>query len=191
MDERHTIDELISILGDMVTEAWTMPLSGGKVVVNRERFLELIDEIKTALPGDLQQARAIVESRNELAAVARRDADAIIRTAEDKARALVHESTILQEAKQAAKELLQNAAANARETIESSENQARQILSSAEARANDIMSNADNKSRELRAATSKFVDDALSRSEEALSNSLGELKHVRAQFHQPATPHRG
>ena len=71
MDERHTIDELISIMGDMVSEAWTMPLSGGKVVIERDRFLELINELKAVLPGDLQQARAIVESRNELAAAPR------------------------------------------------------------------------------------------------------------------------
>ncbi len=78
MDARHTIDELITILSDLISEAWSMPLSGGKVMLDRDRVMELINEIKSVLPGDIQQARAIVASRNELAAAARRDADAII-----------------------------------------------------------------------------------------------------------------
>lgn len=189
MDERHTLDELISILGDMVTEAWSMPLSGGKVVIEKDRFLELINEIKSVMPGDLQQARAIVESRNELASAARRDADAIIRAAEDKARVLVNDSAILNEAKRAAKELLTSAAANAKQQIADAENQARQITSSAEAHANDVLRSAETRSRELKSATSKFVDDALSHSEEALSNALTELHRVKQQFKQiPPSP---
>ena len=68
------IDELINILSEMVDEAWSMPLSGGKIMLDRDRITDLLNEIKTALPSDIQQARAIVESRNELAAAARRDA---------------------------------------------------------------------------------------------------------------------
>lgn len=189
MDERHTLDELISILGDMVTEAWAMPLSGGKVVIDKDRFLELINEIKSVLPGDLQQARAIVESRNELAAAARRDADAIIRAAEDKARVLVNDSAILNEAKRAAKELLASAVANAKQQVADAENQARQITSSAEAHANEVIKNAETRARELKSATSKFVEDALTHSEEALSTALTELHRVKQQFKQvPPAP---
>jgi len=175
-------------MGDMISEAWAMPLSGGKVVVEKERMLELINEIKTVMPGDLQQARAIVESRNELASAARRDADAIIRAAEDKARQLVNESVILSEARRAAKELLSSAAANAKATVTDAENQARQVTSAAEARVNELVRNAENRSRELRSATSKFVDDALSQSEEALSSALSDLHRVKQQFKQVPSP---
>ena len=65
MDARHTIDELLTILSDMITEAWSMPLSGGKVMLDRERVMELINEIKNVLPTDIQEARPIVASRNE------------------------------------------------------------------------------------------------------------------------------
>jgi vacuolar-type H+-ATPase subunit H len=189
MDERHTIDELVSILSDIISEAWAMPLSGGKVVIEKDRMLELINEIKSVMPGDIQQARAIVESRNELASAARRDADAIIRAAEDKARVLVNDSAILNEAKRAAKELLTAAASNAKQQIAEAENQARQITSGAEAHANELLRNSETRSRELKSATSKFVDDALSHSEEALSNALTELHRVKQQFRQvPPAP---
>ncbi|HHX72753.1 MAG TPA: ATPase, partial [Clostridiales bacterium] len=64
MDERHSVDELVTLLGELVNDAWSMPLSGGKVVLERDRLLDLVEEIKAVLPGDLQQARAIVASRN-------------------------------------------------------------------------------------------------------------------------------
>ena len=173
MDARHTIDELITILSDLISEAWSMPLSGGKVMLDRDRVMELINEIKSVLPGDIQQARAIVESRNELAAAARRDADAIIKAAEDRARALVNESTIYTEAKRAANETLSNA-----------DQQARQTVASAEAHANELVKNAEAKSRDLRIATSQFVNDALTRSEESVAAALNELHRVKQQFKQ-------
>ena len=117
MDARHTIDELLTILSDMITEAWSMPLSGGKVMLDRERVMELINEIKNVLPTDIQEARAIVASRNELANAARRDADAIIKAAEDRARSLVNESAIYTEAKRAANEIATAAAAKAKDIL--------------------------------------------------------------------------
>ncbi|NLB43481.1 MAG: hypothetical protein GX815_14765 [Clostridiales bacterium] len=182
MDERHTIEELIAILGDMINDSWSMPLSGGKVLVERDRLYEVINEIRAVLPGDIQQAKAIVQSRNELAAAARRDADAIIRAAEEKARQLVSESAVLSEAKAKSKELLQSAAAKARDTVSDAEAQSKHIVATAEGRASDLVRNAEIRSKELRTATSKFVEDALGRSDSVLQQSLVELRQVRTQF---------
>ena len=184
MEERHSVEELITLLGELVNDAWAMPLSGGKVVLERDRILDLVEEIKAVLPGDLQQAKAIVASRNELAAAARRDADAIIRAAEEKAKELVSESAILREARREAKELQQASLAKAKETVANAEAQARQILTQAEAHASELVRNAENRARELRNATTGFVDEALSRSEEVLSQSLAELRRVKQQFKQ-------
>jgi cell division septum initiation protein DivIVA len=184
MDERHSVDELVTLLGELVNDAWSMPLSGGKVVLERDRLLDLVEEIKAVLPGDLQQARAIVASRNELAAAARRDADAIIRAAEEKAKELVSESAILREARREAKELQQASIAKAKETVAAAEAKARQTITQAETHANELVKQAEAKAKELRNATTGFVDEALSRSDEALSQSLAELRRVKQQFKQ-------
>ena len=184
MDARHTIDELITILSDLISEAWSMPLSGGKVMLDRDRVMELINEIKAVMPGDIQQAKAIVESRNELAAAARRDADAIIMAAEDRARTLVNESAIYTEAKRAANEIATVAATKAKETLSNADQQARQTIANAEAHASELVKNAEAKSRDLRIATSQFVNDALTRSEESVAAALNELHRVKQQFKQ-------
>lgn len=182
MDAKHTIDELITILSDMVTEAWSLPFSGGKVLLGRDRVLEIIDEIKAVLPGDIQQARSIVESRNELVAAARRDGDAIIKAAEDKARMLVSDSAIYTDATRAAEELKVAAIAKAKETISTADEQARQTVSSAEQKAADLVRNAEARSADLKVATTQFVTNALTQSEEAVANALNELHRVKQQL---------
>ncbi len=171
MDARHTIEELITHLEEMVNDAWGMPLSGGKIVLERDRLTDLITSIRTTLPGDLQQAQAIVQSRAELAAAARRDADAIIRTAELKARDLTSDSAIMQNANQSAKELLASTAAKAKELLAEAETRAAQLLNDAENQANNKLNAAETQASELLTSSEARSKEMLS-SAEARSNEM-------------------
>lgn len=100
------IDELVGMLYDMVSDAWALPFGADKCLLDRERVLDLIDEIRANLPKDLEQARVIVEGRNDIIAQAKREAESIKRAAEDRARHLVAEDEILITAKQKANEMV-------------------------------------------------------------------------------------
>lgn len=100
------IEELVGMLYDMVSDAWALPFGAEKCLLDRERALDLIDEIRANLPKDLEQARVIVEGRNDILAQAKREAEAIKRAAEDRARHLVAEDEILLTAKQKANEMV-------------------------------------------------------------------------------------
>ena len=82
-----------------------MPLSADKCILERDRVLDMLDEIIAQLPGELKQARTIVESRNELVSQARREADGVIREAQEKAGQLVTKEAIYEEAKKRSEEL--------------------------------------------------------------------------------------
>ena len=69
-------------LQDMVRDAKSMPLSSS-ALLNREEVLEMIEQLKGALPDEIKQARWVVKDREELLAKARRDAEAMV----DQARA--------------------------------------------------------------------------------------------------------
>ena len=73
MNERG-IEELISTLYEMVQDAWGLPLGADKCVVERDKVLDLLDEISNQLPGELKQAKTIVESRSEVINNAKREA---------------------------------------------------------------------------------------------------------------------
>ena len=83
MNEQH-IEDIISSIYDMVQEARAMPLAADKCILERDRVLDMLDEIIAQLPSELKQSRTIVESRNELISQARREADAILREEFDK-----------------------------------------------------------------------------------------------------------
>jgi vacuolar-type H+-ATPase subunit H len=102
----QTLEDIISALYDMVQDARGVPLAADKCIVERDKVLDMLDEIIAQLPVELKNARTIVESRNELIGQARREAEALIRDAQEKAAKMVESEAIYQEAKNKAQEML-------------------------------------------------------------------------------------
>ena len=75
----NSTEDIIGTLYDMVQDARSMPLAADKCILERDRVLDLLDEIIAQLPAEIKQSRTIVESRNELISQARREAEACAR----------------------------------------------------------------------------------------------------------------
>lgn len=97
--KEQNIDEIISALYDLIQDARSLPLGADKCIIERDKALDLLDEIIAQMPGELKQARTVVESRNELISQARHEAEGMIRKAQEQAAELVKEEAIYQEAK--------------------------------------------------------------------------------------------
>ena len=148
MNEQH-IEDLITVLYDTIQDAKSVPLSADRCILERDRILDMLDEIIAQLPAELKQSRTIVESRNELIGQARRESESIIRQAQEKANQLVTEEAIYQEAQRQSQELLQ-------------QTQTRMA--------------------ELRRVSNEYMDNALLRTEEAIAQSLAEVRDTRTKF---------
>lgn len=109
------LEELVNSLYEMVQDAWAVPLGGEKCVIERDRALDMLDELRVNLPSDLKMAKDIVEKRNELIAAGKREAEAIRKQAEEAARQQINETEIVQQARRKAKEIIGNAEIQARE----------------------------------------------------------------------------
>ena len=107
--------ELIEMLYTMVTEAWGVPLGNEKCIVERDKVLNLLDEIKAQLPAEVAEARRLVNARDEFIGSAKREADAIRRAAEERAREMVEEQEIVMAAKTRSNEVLSQAESRTRE----------------------------------------------------------------------------
>lgn len=105
MNEQN-IEQIISALYDMIQDARGLPLGADKCIIEREKALDMLDEVIAQLPVELKQARTIVESRNELIGQARREAETLIRQAQDKAAELVLEENIYKESKRQCQEMV-------------------------------------------------------------------------------------
>ena len=104
MSDRNT-EDIIGALYDMVQDARSMPQAADKCILERDRILDMLDEIIAQLPSELKQSRTIVESRNELISQARREAEMILRQAQEQAKQMVTKEAIYAEAKRRAEEL--------------------------------------------------------------------------------------
>ena len=105
MNDRN-IEDIIGALYDLIQDARSMPLAADKCIVERDRVLDMLDEIIAQLPAELKQARTIVESRNELIGQARREAEGLIRQAQEKAEQLVSQEAIYIEAKRQCQDMV-------------------------------------------------------------------------------------
>ena len=105
MSDRNT-EDIIGALYDMVQDARSMPLAADKCILERDKVLDMLDEIIAQLPAELKQSRTIVESRNELISQARREAEGILRDAQEKAKQMVTKEAIYVEAKKRSEELV-------------------------------------------------------------------------------------
>lgn len=105
----HSIEELIGTLYELVQDAKSVPFSNDKCSIERERVLDLLDEISNQLPGELKQAKTIVESRGELITNAKREAENILKAAQTQARQLVSQEAVYQEARTQANDMVRAA----------------------------------------------------------------------------------
>lgn len=112
---RVTVEELIDELYDLLERSTRLPLSGGKCLLDAEEVKAIVDEIRESLPQESRQARAIVADRSQIIGDAKREAEIIIHTAEERARAMVNQDVIVRQAQDKAADLLNQAQQKVRE----------------------------------------------------------------------------
>ena len=140
------IEEVLDLLDELLDKSWSLPLSGGRCVVDAEKVRDFIDDIRINLPTEIKQAKAIVSDRSEILDAAHREAEGIIRKAEERAKALIAQE---------------------------------EIIKISQTKASEILAQTQMQSREIRQAAQSFSDDILWVTEEAIANSLSEVKQTR------------
>ena len=103
------IDEILNMIDDMLEEAWSLPFSSGRCVVDAQKVRECIEDIRLNLPGEIKQAKMIVADRNDIIKQAEHQAEATLRKAEERARMLIAQEEIVKQAQQKANEMLAQA----------------------------------------------------------------------------------
>lgn len=99
------VNELLDTIEDTLEESTSMPLSGGKRLVDVEKVRDYLDDIRANLPGELRQAQQIVNDRAQIVDTANAQAQAIVKKAEERARILVSDAEIVKAAQQRTAEI--------------------------------------------------------------------------------------
>ena len=118
--EEKDVQRLIDMLYNMIDEAKSAAFSSDKCIINRDEALDLLDEIRANLPGELRQAQQIVNDRAQIVETANAQAQVIVKKAEERARILTSEAEIVKAAQQRAAEITtaaQNEVRTLRQTV--------------------------------------------------------------------------
>lgn len=78
-------DEIIERLTDLIENGQSMPLSAGKVVVNKDEAIMLLGQLKSIVDGELKIYRDINDRRGKIITEAKKEAEDIVYEAEQTA----------------------------------------------------------------------------------------------------------
>ena len=70
-----SVEELLDLLYTEIEEAKNAPLNNDRCVIERDRVLDMIDDVKAELPVEIKRAKDLVANRNDYIASAKREAD--------------------------------------------------------------------------------------------------------------------
>ena len=88
---------LLDTLEDNFDKSRNLPFSG-KTIVDKEELLELLKEIRLKLPDELKQAKWVKEERQRILVEAQKEADDIVKEAENRIIAMIDEHEITKKA---------------------------------------------------------------------------------------------
>lgn len=128
MDILHLIDRLEEI----VAEARRLPIGGG-TVVSRQVLLDLVDQMRVAVPREVYDARDVLDNRDEVLREAQQRAEDVLNSARDELERRMDQTEVVAQAKERAKELIAEGERRANELLQSAEGQARERLDEAQA----------------------------------------------------------
>lgn len=126
-----TIEDLLDLMDETLEDAFTVPLTG-KRMVDIDKLRDIIDDIRLNMPTEIRQAKAIVQDRAEIVEGARKEAEGIIKKAEERARIIVSEQEVVKQSQHKAHEIMTNAQQSAKEMSSSVTKYCDNILRQAE-----------------------------------------------------------
>lgn len=165
--------DLIDSLEDVVVQARRLP--GGNLVVDRKRLLDVIDQMRLAVPTDLRQAAQVLENQQQIIEDAHAESQRVIeQTSAERAR-LLEESGIMREARERSQAMLRDAEIRAREIVAEADATAAAHMSEAAEAASRELDDADQYALEVLTR----LDTQLQTFLDSVRVSVGSLRQRR------------
>jgi len=100
--------QLIDRLEELFNESKAIPLTHN-VMVDEERMLDLIDQMRIAIPEEIKKAQQVLAQRDRVAAQAQEEANRTLALAREKADQMAHKDAIAMEAQRRAEQIIKQA----------------------------------------------------------------------------------
>lgn len=152
-----TIDEILELMDGLLEKSTAVPFSNKKMI-DCDQMREYIDSIRLNMPEEIAKAKETESEQKSIIAQAHRDAEQIVRKAEERAKAMVAQEEIIKQAKDVARDEIKRA----------------------KEEADGIVADARAKEKSIRQALSANLEKTLSDAEKVLSKSLADVTSTKA-----------
>lgn len=140
---------LLETLEEALENSRTIPFSG-KCVVEKEDLLDIIKEIRIKLPDELKQAKWVKEERGRILVEAQKEADDIVKEAENRIISMIDEHEITRKAYEQKAQIIETANEMSREISKGTKDYADNLLEKLEVVLEDALKTVQNNRKELK-----------------------------------------
>lgn len=169
-------DDLLQKIGDLVDAGVKVPGFGNKVMLDKSRLDEFVQQVSDLVPQDIQEAKEIINQKNSILAQANMESQRIVESANRESSDiisksqkeygdLVDESSITLEANKKSESIIQK-----------SKKEAEDIIKRAEQKAEKIVGSADKQILSKKEGANNYSKEVLFDLEERLSEILGQVR---------------
>ena len=160
MDVLYLIDRLEELVG----EGMKLPI-GGRIALDRKRLLDLIDQMRVAVPAELREAQEVMAQKDELLLKAREESQLLLAESEQEVAARLSDNDLVKAAEEKAQEMLRQA-----------EQQAEAMLKDAEERMGARFGQAETVAAQQMDEADRYTMEMLRKLEAQLSAFLGSVR---------------
>ena len=139
---------LLETLEELIENSKKVPFTN-KGVIDKDELLDLIKEIRIKLPEELKQAKWVKEERTRILIEAQKEADDIVKEAENRIIAMIDEHEITRKAYAQKAEIIETANEMAREISNGTKEHADALLGKIEGVLEETLKTIQNKRKDL------------------------------------------
>ena len=140
---------LLENIEDILEKSKGVPFSN-KVLVDKEEILEIISELRLKLPEELKQAKWIKEERQRILVEAQKEADDIVKEAENRIISMIDEHEITKKADEKKAEIIETANEMSRKISKGTKDSADNVLNGIEVALQEALKIIQNNRNELK-----------------------------------------
>ena len=178
------IEEIITELEDYMDTCRPQTFSATKIIVEKARVDELLEELRQRTPDEIKRYQRIVSNREAILADARAQAEQMIAEATEQTKELVNEHEIMQQAYKKANEVIDSATAQAQQIVDEATREAEQIRAGGISYVEDML-------RSMDALISHTIENSTQRHNGYISSLTNTSEIIRSNLAELAPAEGG
>jgi hypothetical protein len=123
--------QLVDHLEELFNKSRPIPLTNN-VIVDEDKMLDLIDQMRVAIPDEVKKAQKLIAERDRTLAQATEEAQRTLQLAKEKSQGLVERDSIVATAEDRAKQILHQAELDAEATRQQADDYVIEVLTNLE-----------------------------------------------------------